>query len=464
MALLDTLPAAPVLAIRRGITIEATPAGLQVAGVGWGHPVAIADPDVRAAILSLLDGPLPSAEIVHRAVSGSGQLSAAVGVQSALRRLQLMGAIDHVLYEPGNGAIARLTTKGAMPVLLTSLPADGLARALSPLAVATAADGVVSLESGASPLVVALRPDLYATLAAGEGDSLPEPVRAMLFSARLWVTEQERASREFRQWDASDLWFHRRVAESRGNDGYGGTYHLEGDFAPLPYEKAAPGPVLDLPVPDLDRARREDPSLAEVMESRRTYRSFAAGATGIEALAALLYRSLRARQVHPDDHGLEVVDRPYPSGGSIHEIETYVVVNDVTGLAPGVYRYAPTRHQLDDLGVDDRLRLRIGGDVQRTTNSEVPPPVILLFGARFGRLMWKYEGMPYALLTKHVGVVYQTIYLNAAVLGLGVCGIGGCSAGLFAQATGTDPLDEGAVGMMALGAPDLAEPDPWGRS
>lgn len=462
--MLDTMPVAPVLSPRAGMTITAAPEGLQVSGVGWERFVPVAEPAVREALLALGDFPMSSAEVVSKAVAASGSLAAAVTAQAAIRRLQVMGTYDHVLYEPGDGILARLTTKGAMAITLTALPDDGATRVLSPLAVATADGGYVTVESGAGPLAVVLRPDLYADLVAGRAAQLPQPVLDMLFSARLWVTEAELASRELRQWHPSDAWFHRRVAESRGNDGYGGTYHLAADFPPLPYEKPAPGPSVALPVPDLARARREDPPLAQVMETRRSHRRYLPGQTTLTQVAELLYRSLRVRQLFPDEAGLEVVDRPYPSGGSIHEIETYLVVNDVTGLAPGIYRYAPTRHELDLVSPDERVRSSINADVQMTTRGELPPPVVLLFGGRFGRVMWKYQGMPYALLTKHVGVVYQTVYLNATVLGLGVCGIGGCSAGLFARATGTDPLDEGAVGMMALGAPDPTEDDPWRRS
>lgn len=463
--MLETPTITTVLARRPSVALEAAEHGLSVSGQGWQQVIPVADPEVAAAVLGILDGPLSSAEIVRRAMIGSGQMSAAVAAQLALKRLQQLGVFEHVLFEPGGGRLAALTTEGAQPVALLPYPQDSAARTLSPHAVATIVGGEVLLQSGASHLQVALRPDLYAVVATGALDRLPAPVLAMLHTAGLLLTEEERTSRRVRQWHAADLWFHRRNNESRGCDGYGGTYHLAADFDPVPYARPVPDGAepLDLPVPDLAQARHTDPPLADVMERRRSRRVFRAGATTDEQLGALLYRSLRARQVHPDDRGLDVVDRPYPSGGSVHEIETYVVVNDVAGIPAGVYRYAPERHQLDPLDADPAIRARVNADVQMTTRGELPPPVALIFGARFGRLMWKYQGMPYSLLTKHVGVVYQTIYLNAEPLGLGVCGIGGTSLGLFAAATGADPMDEGAVGMMVLGSFDPAEPDPWGR-
>ncbi|MFN8029728.1 MAG: SagB family peptide dehydrogenase [Dermatophilaceae bacterium] len=463
--MLETLTVTTVLAIRASVALESTDGGLMVRGTSWQQRVEVPDPAVVRAILDLVDGPAAAEEVVRRAMIASGQLAAAVVAQRAIKRLQQLGVFEHVLFEPGGDPIATLTTEGAQPVALLPLPADVVTRGLSPHAVATVSAGGVVVQSGASHLQVILRPDLYATLATGDLTRLPEPVLAMLCTARLLLTQEEQSSRRVRQWHAADLWFHRRNNESRGADGYGGTYHLAADFDPLPYTRPVPDGVspVDLPVPDLATARHTDPPLADVMERRRSRRVFQGGATTLDQLGALLYRSLRVRQVHPDDHGLDVVDRPYPSGGSVHEIETYVVANDIAGLAPGVYRYAPERHQLDPVTSDPVIRARVNADVQMTTRGAIPPPFALIFAARFGRLMWKYQGMPYSLLTKHVGVVYQTIYLNAEPLGLGVCGIGGTSLGLFAAATGADPLEEGAVGMMVLGSFDPAEADPWGR-
>src|SRR5215470_14686816 len=55
----------------------------------------------------------------------------------------------------------------------------------------------------------------------------------------------------------------------------------------------------------------------------------------------------------------------------------------------------------------------------------------------------------YAL--KHVGVLYQTMYLTATAMGLAPCAVGGGNADLFAKATGLDPYSEASVGEFLLG-------------
>ena len=78
--------------------------------------------------------------------------------------------------------------------------------------------------------------------------------------------------------------------------------------------------------------------------------------------------------------------------------------------------------------------------------------VLLILAARIPRLAWKYESIAYALTLKHVGVVYQTMYLAATAMGLAPCAVGGGDADLFARAVGTDYCAETSVGEFLLGS------------
>jgi SagB-type dehydrogenase family enzyme len=60
--------------------------------------------------------------------------------------------------------------------------------------------------------------------------------------------------------------------------------------------------------------------------------------------------------------------------------------------------------------------------------------------------------MAYALILKHVGVLYQTLYLVATAMGLGPCGVGGGQAELLSRAIGSNYLAESPVGELLLGS------------
>jgi SagB-type dehydrogenase family enzyme len=80
------------------------------------------------------------------------------------------------------------------------------------------------------------------------------------------------------------------------------------------------------------------------------------------------------------------------------------------------------------------------------------PQVLVVVAARFGRLMWSYEELPYALVLKDVGVLYQTLYLVATSMGLAACGLGGGDALAFTEATGLGFTVESSVGEFVLGS------------
>jgi SagB-type dehydrogenase family enzyme len=60
--------------------------------------------------------------------------------------------------------------------------------------------------------------------------------------------------------------------------------------------------------------------------------------------------------------------------------------------------------------------------------------------------------MAYAVILKHVGVVFQTMYLVATAMGLSPCGVGGGDSDLFARAAGADYYAETSVGEFLLGS------------
>src|SRR5205814_6728998 len=89
-------------------------------------------------------------------------------------------------------------------------------------------------------------------------------------------------------------------------------------------------------------------------------------------------------------------------------------------------------------------------------NRQTRPQVYLGITARFQRVQWKYESIVYALILKHVGVLYQTMYLVATTMGLAPCALGGGNTDLFARAAGTDYYAESSVGEFILGSAPTA--------
>ncbi|WP_018157110.1 SagB family peptide dehydrogenase [Demetria terragena] len=442
------------LAVRPDGNMAPVENGLRVDVGSWQQTIPVANAAVRDAFAQLAVEPVTSPQLMQRALAAGGDMAIAMELKMAQARLEAIGLLEYRVVDPDGQAIAALRSAGALAASVRPVPDDRLQRSMSPHLVATPAAGQVLVESGASHLQVRLTADIFGELVAGRGELLPRAVLDLLHSAGLWLTEEQITSREYRQWDACDLWFHRKVSDFRRGPGYGGTFRLAGEFEPIPFDRPIPpdATVIDLPVADLNR--EDEPTLAQAMERRRSTRAFAPGATTLEQVAGVLYRTMRTRGTTESERGLEVVDRPYPSGGAIHELDAYVLAADVNGLQRGLYRYDSRNHQLVLVTDHERRVAAISAEAQMNAAADGPAPVVVLLSARFGRLMWKYEGMAYALLTKHVGVVYQSMYLAAQAEGLGLCGLGGCSSMTFAAATGVNPMAEDVVGHLIMGAPD----------
>lgn len=262
----------------------------------------------------------------------------------------------------------------------------------------------------------------------------------------------------YRQWGPHELLFHDRSRLGyRGyvGDGFGGTWWgREAGFVP---EQARPeafgGPRVELDVPDLAGRKRTEASYCEVIETRKSERVHNdADPITIAQLGELLYRTARVRRIHEED-GVEFVSSPRPSGGSVYELELYPVVSRCHGLEPGFYHYDAHSHELelvqpiDHPGVRRMVRVASQGS---TTGS--PPQVLLVIAARVGRVMWKYEGMGYAVVLKNTGVLFHALAGTSAAMQIAGCPLGTDDAAAFTEATGRDPLVECSVGQFVVGS------------
>lgn len=271
----------------------------------------------------------------------------------------------------------------------------------------------------------------------------------------------ERESAALSSWEFHDLLFHSRSRKGRCDAPFGATYRFVGRLEPPPAVKPAlNGESYELYRPDLEQARKDDPPLTEVMERRRSLREFDDRPLTVRQLGEFLYRVARvkdSREVELEAPSgpmrMAFVSRPYPSGGALYELEFYLALRACDGLSPGLYHYDGQRHRLVRLREQTAEIEQLLGDA--AASADIPAErvqVLIILAARFQRLAWKYASIAYALILKHVGVVYQTMYLTATAMDLAPCALGGGNADLFARAAGTDYYEETSVGEFLLGS------------
>jgi oxazoline/thiazoline dehydrogenase len=274
-------------------------------------------------------------------------------------------------------------------------------------------------------------------------------------------TNADASSPALQFWEFHDLLFHSRSRQGRHDNPAGGTYRFVGQLdPPLAFKPSSMHEVTELYVPDLDRLRRDDPPFAHVQEMRQSIRDYADQPITAKQLGEFLYRVGRVRTCADYDvktpggpvH-MALTSRPYPDAGALHELELYAAVNACDGLASGLYHYDPFHHRLERLcGRTANLEQLVRDASCGTGTDPDRLQVLLIIATRLPRIGWKYSSIAYALTLKHVGVLYQTMYLVATAMNLAPCAVGCGNADLFARAADTDYFAETSVGEFLLGS------------
>jgi oxazoline/thiazoline dehydrogenase len=261
--------------------------------------------------------------------------------------------------------------------------------------------------------------------------------------------EQEEPS--FQLWEFHDLLFHTRSRLGRHNYPYGKSDSHLGKIQPLPAVKPSNSlPTIPLYQPDIAALIDRDLPFTQVMEQRQSHRQQGKQPITAAQLGEFLYRTARIRSIETNESvAYEFSNRPYPSGGACYELELYLAINACEGIESGLYHYCPKEHLLSRLS---GLTVAVYQLSCQAAIKSGLPQILIISTARFSRVTWKYRALAYALILKHVGVLYQSMYLVATAMDLAACAIGGGNSDLFAQATGIDYLEETSVGEFSLGS------------
>lgn len=167
---------------------------------------------------------------------------------------------------------------------------------------------------------------------------------------------------------------------------------------------------LPLPAPRHDSRT----ALEKVLFHRRSVREYQARPLTLAELSQLLWAAQGI--TFPGGY------RTAPSAGALYPLEVYVVVGSVTDLASGIYKYLPAKHQLMNVGSEDkRFSLRQAA-LDQSSISEAG--AILVFCAVYQRTTGKYGQRGIRYVHMEAGHAAQNVYLQAESLYLGTVVLG----------------------------------------
>jgi SagB-type dehydrogenase family enzyme len=203
-------------------------------------------------------------------------------------------------------------------------------------------------------------------------------------------------------------------------------------------------PVIDLP--EAESGIFPDAVVREVINSRRSVRKFTNDPVSLEELSWLLWSTQGVQKVLKN--GIATL-RTVPSGGARHPFETYLLINNVTGLEPGLYRYLPLNHSIAHLNGQIPREKVISGCLGQTFCGECA--VTFVWSVIPYRTEWRYGPVSHKIIAIDAGHLCQNLYLACTAAGLGTCGIGAYDQKTMDSLLGFDDEDEFVIYIAPVG-------------
>ena len=202
--------------------------------------------------------------------------------------------------------------------------------------------------------------------------------------------------------------------------------------------------IVDLPSPNT--LKMGSSSLKEAVESRRSVRSYSRDPITLEELSFLLWCTQGIQKVMPPHATLRTV----PSAGARHAFETYLLINNVETLKPGLYRYKAFDHKLVEIDInpgigDFIVQACLGQQIVKTCSAA------FIWTAEPYRMTWRYGERGYRYLLLDAGHVCQNLYLSAESIGCGVCAIGAFSDDDMNHCLNIDGREQFVIYMATVG-------------
>jgi len=157
----------------------------------------------------------------------------------------------------------------------------------------------------------------------------------------------------------------------------------------------------------------------ETINNRRSHRDYIQKPFTMEELSFLLWSTQGVRKITGDS---ATTFRTVPSAGARHPFETYLFINHVSHMPPGLYRYISTEHKLcflyfSESLAEDFVMACYGQEFVKNS------AVIFVWTAVPYRTEWRYAMVSYKSILLEAGHVCQNLYLACTSINAGTCAI-----------------------------------------
>ncbi len=189
-----------------------------------------------------------------------------------------------------------------------------------------------------------------------------------------------------------------------------------------------------------------DISLDKIIAKRKSRRNYAAEPLFFEELSFLLWATQGLR--NPKSNAVHF--RTVPSAGARHSFETYILVQNVQQLHPGLYRFLPLNNEL--LFVKEIPNA--GHSLARAAFGQgfiAASAVTLIWSCLPYRMEWRYVANAYRVILMDIGHVCQNLYLSSEAIGAGTCAVAAYDQKAMDDLLGLDGQDEFTIYLAPVG-------------
>ena len=184
----------------------------------------------------------------------------------------------------------------------------------------------------------------------------------------------------------------------------------------------------------------------KLIKQRTSVRKYSPAPLALEQLAYLLWCTQGVKKL------IEGVGtfRTVPSAGARHALETYLLVNRVESLSPGLFRYLAGAHKLGEVSLGRQHAAAVERGCLGQTMI-IGSAATFIWTAVAERMTWRYGQRGYRYLYLDAGHACQNLYLAAEAIGCGVCAVAAFDDDEMNAVLSLDGREEFVIYIAAVG-------------
>lgn len=238
------------------------------------------------------------------------------------------------------------------------------------------------------------------------------------------------------------------------------TADIANDIPQPPFQKPIPKESILIDLPPVNSLTAPKADFFQCTTSRISRRLYSEKYMTIDELSFLLWCTQGVKNVISgymryikDGSGKNYL-RPVATGGCIPSYETYLAINNVSGVEKGIWKYLPLSHQLLHVKNVENLSMRISDTFTNPSQNQSyasKAAVVFFWVCRPYYGEWRYKETSHKIMLIDLGHISHQLYLATEAIGCGCCAIGGYFQNKADELIGVDGENEFTVLCASVG-------------